>query len=96
MVELVDINTNVTDSTKYIIKLLRGNKMIVTKEWLKSSNVTDIGSIPISPEDYIYKSKNLTQEKKWEYHVSRIVITFTTWIKIPEWEFISPPPQIHV
>ena len=43
MVDLVDINTNDTDSTKYNIKLLRGKIMIVTRELIKSSNVADIG-----------------------------------------------------
>ena len=37
--------------------------MLVTKDFLKSSNVPDIGSIPISSEDYINESNNLTQEK---------------------------------
>ena len=31
MVDLVDIHTNGPDSTKYSIKLLRWNKIIVTK-----------------------------------------------------------------
>ena len=35
MVELVDKNENDPDSTQYSIKLLRGNKMAVTKEFLK-------------------------------------------------------------
>ena len=47
MVELVDINTNDTDSNKYRIKFLRLNTSISTKELLKSGNVTDIGSIII-------------------------------------------------
>ena len=47
MVDLVDINTNYTDRTKYIIKVLKGNKIIVTNEFLKSRNMTDIGSIKI-------------------------------------------------
>ena len=63
MVELVDINTNDNDSTKYSIKLLRGKTMIVTKEFLKSRNVPDIESIPISSEEYINESNNLTQEQ---------------------------------
>ena len=45
--EMVDINTNYPDSIKYIIKFLIGNIMIVTKEFLKSRNVPDIGYIPI-------------------------------------------------
>ena len=61
--DLLDINTNYPDMIKYIIKFLRGNNMIVTKELLKSRNVLDMGSIPISSEDYIKESKNLTQEK---------------------------------
>ena len=63
MVDLVDINTNDPDRSKYSIKLLRGNTIIVTKEFLKSRNVPDIISIPISSEDYINVSNNLTQEK---------------------------------
>ena len=37
--------------------------MIVVKEFLKSSNVPDIGYIPISSENDINYSKNLTQEQ---------------------------------
>ena len=37
--------------------------MVVPKELLKSRNMPDIGSIPISPKDYINESKNLTQEQ---------------------------------
>ena len=48
IVYLVGVITNDPDSIKYIIKLLRGNTMIVTKEFLKSGNVPDIGYIPIS------------------------------------------------
>ena len=47
MVDLVDRNTNDPDITKYSIKFLRGNTMIVIKEFLKSRNVPDIGSIQI-------------------------------------------------
>ena len=43
MVYLVGINTNDPDSTRYIIMFLRGNIIIVTKEFLKSGNVPDIG-----------------------------------------------------
>ena len=53
MVELLDVNKNDPDSINYIIKFLRGNRMVVTKEFLKSSNVPDIGSIIISSEEYI-------------------------------------------
>ena len=35
MVKLVDVNTNNSDSIKYIVKFLRGNKMLVTKEFFK-------------------------------------------------------------
>ena len=63
MVELVGINTNDPYSTKYRINLLIGIIMIVIKEFLQSRNVSDIGSISISSEDYINKSNNLTQEK---------------------------------
>ena len=62
---MVDINKNYPDSIKYIIKLLRINKMVVTKEFLKSRNVTYIGSIPISSENYIHKSKNIAQEQNY-------------------------------
>ena len=62
MVDLVDIKTNDHDSNKYIIKFLRGNTTVVTKEFLKSRNVPDIGSIPIYSGDYVNESKNLTQE----------------------------------
>ena len=57
MVELVNINTNVPDSTKYIIKFLIGYTKVVTKEFLKSSNLSDIGSITIPSKDYINKIK---------------------------------------
>ena len=63
MMERVDINTNNNDSIKYSIKFLRGNTMIVTKEFLKSRNLPDIGSILISSECYKNESKNLTQEQ---------------------------------
>ena len=46
--ELVDINTNYPDRTNYRNDLLKGNKKIVTKEFLKSRNVPGIGSITIS------------------------------------------------
>ena len=42
MMELLGINTNNPESTKYTIKLLHGNINIVTKEFLKSTNVPDI------------------------------------------------------
>ena len=58
---VVDINNNYPDSTKYCIKFLRGNAMVVTNELLKSRNVPDIGSISISSEDYKNDSNNLTQ-----------------------------------
>ena len=43
MVDLVDVNKNDLYSIKYIIKLLMVNKMVVTKEFLKSRNVSYIG-----------------------------------------------------
>ena len=43
MVYTEDVNKNDSDIIKYIIKLLSGNTIIVTKEFLKSSNVPDIG-----------------------------------------------------
>ena len=60
---MVYINTNDPDITKYSSELFRGNKMILTKEFLKSSNVRDIVSIPISSGGYINESKNIKQEK---------------------------------
>ena len=53
MAELVDANKNYPDRIKYIIKFLGGNKVVVTKEFLKSRNVPYIGSIKIYSEDYI-------------------------------------------
>ena len=53
MADLVDINTNYPDRTKYSIKLLKGNTIMVTKDLPKSINVPDIGYIPISSENYI-------------------------------------------
>ena len=61
MVELVGINKNDSDIIKCVIMLLRLNIMLFTKE--KSHNVPDIGSIPISSEDYKNESNNITQEK---------------------------------
>ena len=43
----MDINTNVTDSTKYNTKFLRGNTKVVANELLKPRNVPDISLIPI-------------------------------------------------
>ena len=57
----MDISTKHPDITKYSINFLRGNIIIVTKEFLKSGKVPDIGSIPIYSEDYINETKNLTQ-----------------------------------
>ena len=37
--------------------------MVVTKEFFNSRNVPYIGSIPISSEDYIKKSNNITQDQ---------------------------------
>ena len=56
MVYLVDVNTNGTDIFKYIIKFCRGNTMVVTKEFLKSRSVPDIGPIRIFSEDYTRKN----------------------------------------
>ena len=63
MVDIVDVNKNYPDSINYIIKLLRVNKMVTTKEFLNSRNVPDIGSIPVFSEDYINESKNITLDK---------------------------------
>ena len=63
MVYTVDINTNDSGISKYRIKLLRGNTIIVTKAFLKSRDVLDIGYIPIYSEGYINESNNLTPEQ---------------------------------
>ena len=63
MVELVDVNTNYPYSIKYIIKFLIVNTMVVTKELLKSRNVSDIVPITIYSEYYINESNNITQEQ---------------------------------
>ena len=60
MVYLVDISTDDPGRINYRIKLLRGNIMMVTKEFLKSKNMLDIGLITISSEDYINELKNIT------------------------------------
>ena len=62
MVELVDVNTNEPDSIKYIIKFLIVITMVVTKEFLESGNVSNIGSITIYSENYINESNNITRE----------------------------------
>ena len=61
MAKLVDINTKNPDRIKYSIKLLKGEKMILTEEFLKARNMPDIGYIPISPENCIKESKNIAQ-----------------------------------
>ena len=53
MLYLLDININNLDRTKYSIKFLIGNTMIVTKEIINSRNVPYIGYIQISSEEYI-------------------------------------------
>ena len=63
MVEQVDVNTNYSDSIKYIFKFLIVNTMVVTKEFLKSRNVSDIVPITIYSEYYINESNNITQEQ---------------------------------
>ena len=63
MMELKDIDTNCPVITKDIIKLFRGNKIVLTWELLKSRIVSYIGSVLISSEGYINESNNLTQEK---------------------------------
>ena len=59
----MDVNTNDPDNIHYSIKFFIVNTMAVTKEFLKSGNVPDIGSIPIFSEEYINEAKNITQEK---------------------------------
>ena len=60
---MVNINTNDPYSTNYNINFLIGKTIIVTKEFLKSGNVPDIGSNKISSENYIHESRNITQEQ---------------------------------
>ena len=55
--------------------------MIVTKEFLKSRNVPDVGSITISSEDYINKSKNLTQEKNENIMFPEVLSTLKQELK---------------
>ena len=59
----MDVNTNDPDIINYIIKFLILNTMLVTKDFLKSSDVPDIVSIPIYSEDYINESNTITQEQ---------------------------------
>ena len=53
MVDMLVINTNDIDSINYRIKFLIGNTLILTKESLNSSYVSDIVYIPISSEYFI-------------------------------------------
>ena len=62
MVCLLDKITNDPKSTKYSIKLLRGNTKVVFHMFLKSSNVPDISSIAIFSDDCISKSKKIKLE----------------------------------
>ena len=55
MVDMVDINNNNPGINKHIINFFIENTMVVIKEFLKSRYVPDIGSVPISSEDYINK-----------------------------------------
>ena len=59
----MNANTDDQDIIKYIKTFLRENILVVTKEFLKSRDVTSIGSIPIYAEAYINESKNITQEQ---------------------------------
>ena len=61
MADLVDVNTNDTYRIKYSINFLILNTMIVTKEFLKSIYVPDIGPVPITSEHYINEPKNITK-----------------------------------
>ena len=63
MVDLVDINSNDPGGTKYSIKFFLGNKKVVMKYLIKSSNVPDIALIITYSEYYINESRNLAQEK---------------------------------
>ena len=76
MVDLVNINTNDSDSIKYIIKFLRGKTMIVSKEFLKSRDVPEFWSTQISSYDYINEPDNTTQENVYPVH---------------NWQFIFDP-----
>ena len=82
MDDLVDINTHYPASAKYINNFLRGNTMIVTNEFLNSSNVLDIGSITISSEDYINKSKNHTQDIYQQLYTKNAIYQGLVLIKI--------------
>ena len=55
MMDLEVINNNGPDRTNYSIKFLEVNTMVVTKKFLKSRNVTDVGSITIYSDYYINK-----------------------------------------
>ena len=53
MVDLVGINYNDPNSTKYSINLLQINTKVVTKYLLNPINATDIASVPISVAYYM-------------------------------------------
>ena len=95
MVEMVHLNTNDSYIIKYIMKFLGISKMIVTKEQIKTSNVTDIVSIPISSDDYINESNYPTQEQ-----IDNIVFPEVQPPLQQEFKSrhknISPTCQIHV
>ena len=64
MLYLLDININNLDRTKYSIEFLIGNTMIVTKEFLKSRNVPDVGSITIT-QRIISTNQSISQKRKF-------------------------------
>ena len=72
---MVDVNTNDPYFIRYTIKLFRGNKMVVTKEFLKSRNVPDTESIKISSEDYINGSTNLKEEQIYNIMFPKVLST---------------------
>ena len=73
MVDLVNINTNDSDSIKYIIKILRGKTIIVSKDFFKSRDVPEFGSTQISSEDSINEPNNITQENVYPVHNWRFI-----------------------
>ena len=77
MVCLLDKITNDPKSTKYSIKLLRGNTKVVFHMFLKSSNVPDISSIAIFSEDCISNPRR-SNWKILQHHVSIVAIAFAT------------------
>ena len=96
MVKLVRVNKHNPDSIKDVVKLLRGNKMVVNKEFLKSRNVPDVESIPISSEEYINETNNLIQEQIENIMFPEVISRLQQDLKFLVWQGISPPSQMYV